>query len=295
MRFNYFNREFYDENGYVIINLNLSDQDIKSARVSFEKIYNKTKKFEYKFFRVYDDYIGFPNISGIEMPLHKNIIDDGIINFLNKSNIPSISYDLLGNDVKIALSRYHVTRNYSHVGIWHRDGKYNENNSIQYQYYLYDETGIEIIPKSHKRDFYDHEKKQLKKSLYSKLKNSVHVSVLAGDLLVFNPSIIHRGISRNDRANIHFRIVRDENFDLSEIDYNNKFSRDWKRILNNKNSIIEDNKIQLYSEQNTLKRKILRVIRTFLHYLLFFLPYDSYLCAKLRFMPSLRMNKSSKK
>ena len=89
--------------------------------------------------------------------------------------------------------------------------------------------------------------------------------------------------------------LRDENFDLSEIDYNNKFSRDWKRILNNKNSIIEDNKIQLYSEQNTLKRKILRVIRTFLHYLLFFLPYDSYLCAKLRFMPSLRMNKSAKK
>lgn len=289
MRFNYFNKEYFDENGFVIINPNLSLQDIQKARESFEKVYKKTKNFEYEFFRVYDDYIGFPNISGIEMPLHKDIIDDGIINFLNKSNIPSISSELLGNNLKITLSRYHITRNYSHIGIWHRDGKYNENNSIQFQYYLYDETGIEVISKSHKRDFYDNEKRQLKKSLYSKLDNSVHVSVLAGDLLVFDPSIIHRGISKNDRVNIHFRIVRDQNFTFLESDYNNKFNKDWKRILNNKNSIIEDNKIQKYNEKNTLKRKVFRVIRTMLHYSLFFIPFHSDLCKKFRFMPSLRI------
>lgn len=289
MRYKYFNKEFFEENGFIILQQNIDDTIIKSARLHFEKIYNKAQSGEYKYFRIYDDYVKAPNISGIEMIFHNKIYNSSITRFLNSSKIPEISKEVLGEKLRISLSRYHVTKNYSHIGIWHRDSEPEDNNSLQYQYYLYDEKGLEVIPKSHNREFNKIEIKKLNKSKYSKLNNSIHLSTKAGDLLIFKPSLIHRGISKDDRVNIHFKIEKDLHYNLNEKSNFTDLNDDWKKIINNKNSIVESDEIIQILFKKNLSSFLRRIVNTFVHYYLFFLPQDSFIFKKISSRPSLKI------
>lgn len=289
MRYNYFNKKFFEENGFIILQQNIDDTILKSARLHFEKIYKKAQSGEYKYFRIYDDYLKAPNISGIEMIFHSKIYNSSITRFLNSSKIPEISKEILGEKLKISLSRYHVTKNYSHIGIWHRDSEPEDNNSLQYQYYLYDEKGLEIIPKSHNREFNKNEIKKLNKSKYSNLNNSTHLNTKAGDLLIFKPSLIHRGISKDDRVNIHFKIERDIHYKLNERNNFKDLNDDWKEIINNENSTIESDKIKKNLFKKDLSSLLRRILNTFMHYYLFFLPQDSFIFKKSNSRPSLKI------
>ena len=69
----------------------------------------------------------------------------------------------MGEDIKLTLSRYHLTENISHVGIWHRDNSVGQKlNSIQINFYLFDEQGIQIVPKSHLEELAYEETKKIK-------------------------------------------------------------------------------------------------------------------------------------
>ena len=82
--------------------------------------------------RVYDDYSRKINLAGIEKIFDQKIIDQNIINLIEESKIFDIAKKLLNEEeVVMTLSRYHVTRNFSHLGIWHRDEKPGEMNSNQ--------------------------------------------------------------------------------------------------------------------------------------------------------------------
>jgi hypothetical protein len=145
-------KKSFVNNGYCIINLNLNYQILDCARKAFLNILQKTKKGIYKKVRVYDDYTSVPNIAGIENIFDKDIIDQDILNLINVSNIVNLAKFILDeDDIVLNISRYHVTNDYTHLGIWHRDSEPNSLQSVQVNIYLYDETGMDIIPNSNKR------------------------------------------------------------------------------------------------------------------------------------------------
>ena len=130
-------------NGYSIIQNCLDRDIIYKAQTAFKSILNKVKKKEYNYYRVYDDYSLVPNISGIEMVFHPNIINQDIIDFIINSKLLDIAKEILGEDIYLELSRYHLTENYSHVGIWHRDASITDpQEAIQLNIFLFDEQEI---------------------------------------------------------------------------------------------------------------------------------------------------------
>lgn len=289
MRFNNFDKNFFEENGFIILKQKIDTDLIKNIRIQFEKIYNQVRNGKYQYFRIYDDYINSPNISAIEMIFHKKIYNTKIAQFINASQIPEISKTLLGDQLKMTLSRYHITRNYSHIGEWHRDKDKGNTRSLQFQYYLYDEKGLEIIPKSHNREFNNDEIFKLNKSKYSKLKDSVHIETKSGDLLIFKPSIIHRGITKNNRVNMHFKIEKDENYKFIKIKNYTELNENWSNIIHNNNSVIYNERIPKIFLDKSMKTKILRLMNTLMHYLLFFFPYNSKIFKKTGSRPSLKL------
>jgi hypothetical protein len=287
-----FEYEKFAKQGYVIMDSGASKDIITDAQIAFQKTLKRAKIGDYKFIRVYDDYLGCPNVAGIEMPFHPDIINKSLINLLNISHIPKIAKTVLGDKIKLTLSRYHVTSTYSHIGNWHRDSNVGDQGFILISMFLFDEKGFELIPGSHKdkTNYYD---EKIKYSRYKSLPNIVHLSVKAGQILIFNPSLVHRGIVAKDRVNIHFRFEQDLGFILDkDVDLGldqEGFNKEWLDVLCNKNSIIINPEIKEYKCNVGVKNFLIRCIKTFTHFALFFLPVQSSIFKIIRSQPTIKL------
>lgn len=282
-------KDSLDKVGYIVVDLNIPDKTLEAAQLAYMEVYKKAELREYKYIRVYDDYLGRMNISGIEMCFHPEIVDSRITDLLNYSNSAKIAMDILGEKVKMPLSRYHMTGKYSHVGNWHRDDEPGNSKSLQMSIFLYDEMGMEVIPESHNREYSKVEKSLLDKSNFADLPNSVHVSAKAGSMIIFKPAIIHRGRSVKSRSNIHFRFKSDNDYFFQNCDYLKGFNSDWRNVLCNKNSTLINNSINEYDHSKKISDQLRRVVRTFVHYAIFWLPLDSWLYKKTGAYPSLKI------
>jgi hypothetical protein len=192
----------------------------------------------------------------------------------------------------MTLSRYHVTRQYSHVGNWHRDGRPNENNVLQASIFLFNEQGLEIIPGSHTRENSKRERQCLNISDHSNLPNSLHLKAKKGSILIFHPAILHRGISINSRANIHFRFEVDHHYSYGEGFKNcHLFNKDWGSILDNKNTVLINSNIIKYARDESIAGYLKRVIKSIIHFLIFWLPLSSFVYRRFGSYPSLIVRK----
>lgn len=286
-----------DNKGYSIIQNCLDQETIYKAQTAFKLILNKVKKKDYNYYRVYDDYSLAPNISGIEMVFHPNIINQDIINFIKNSKLLDIAKEILGEDIYLELSRYHLTENRSHVGIWHRDATINDpQDSIQLNIFLFDEQGLQVVDGSHKEDAVISSKEIIDRP-FIYIKNSRWVETKAGDILVFNPAVLHRGISAFPRANLHFRFKKKNGHYLNKNEKNKsnlfndklKFSDDWKNILLDQQSQVINLELKEYKCQNNIRSFIFRLIRNFIHNFIFFLSFESKLYSIFRVKPNLRL------
>ena len=281
------------DNGYYLYPGKIENKDLESSRSVFSKILKKSKKLEYKNLRVYDDYSLQPNLAGIENIFHKSIIFQEIIDTIEKSEVISIAKKILNhNDLKIVLSRYHVNGKYTHVGQWHRDGSPNDLNGVQLNIYLFDECGFEIVKDSHKRINTEHENTTLNKSLLMPLMQTEHLCAKAGDVLLFHPSLLHRGKVLKERAHIHLRFEKTfkkinipEKKKIEHLD-NYKISKELRVLLDNSyNEILKENNFEF---RNDFKSNLKRFFRLFIHKFLFFLPYNSYLYKRFQVSPCLK-------
>jgi hypothetical protein len=286
-----------DNKGYSIIQNCLDQETIYKAQTAFKLILNKVKKKDYNYYRVYDDYSLPPNISGIEMVFHPNIINQDIIDFIINSKLLDIAKEILGEDIHLELSRYHLTENHSHVGIWHRDATINDpQDSIQLNIFLFDEQGLQVVDGSHKEDAVISSKEIIDRP-FIYIKNSRWVETKAGDILVFNPAVLHRGISAFPRANLHFRFKKKNGHYLNKNEKNKsnlfndklKFSDDWKNILYDQQSQVINLELKEYKCQNNIRSFIIRLIRNFIHNFIFFLSLESKLYSIFRVKPNLRL------
>ena len=129
-----------------------------------------------------------------------------------------------------------------HVGIWHRDEKINHDNlSIQINVFLFDETGLQVIDNSHTQLI--NEENEIKKKPHTTLSSSKWISTKAGEVLIFDPAVLHRAISEKPRANIHFRFKKRINTNIKKkiFDCQNLVVSDqWIELLNNSPNAIDD-------------------------------------------------------
>ena len=285
------------EEGYYSSPSIIEGKRIENCLIHLKKIKKNCERREYKYVRVYDDYSNKINLSGIENIFNPEIIDQCVIDLFESSNVINIAKELLKTDeVIMTLSRYHLTEKFSHLGPWHRDGEPGKLESIQLNIYLLDEEGFEVIPKSHLRENTIEENNILKKSAYNKLESSKNIRALAGSVLAFHPSFLHRGKSIYERAHIHLRFKRKKdvkmdimkNFSTKYLDDLN-ISDEIKKIIISSLNLIKDN--TKYEHKNNFKMKLLRKIRYIFHKLIFFLPYDNYFYKRLNVNPCLKLRK----
>ena len=219
-------KEFFSQEGYIIVRNAISEDTIKKALKAYERMRNKCDKYQYLYFRKYRD-IALNDVYGIEHIFHPDIFEEDIFSSLMESKVLELSGHLLGDDeVFLSRNRIHCTRNISHSGSWHRDGapsgkaddiddllKKSEEDLMWVQATLpyYAENGFYIIPGSHKfsKNFIPSREILGTKKI---LKNEVRLKIGPGDLVLFNPFLIHRGtcVGRllNQRAHVHMRFAR---------------------------------------------------------------------------------------
>ena len=285
---------YFKKFGYVIVESELeSSQALVDAQKSFKKILGQAESGEYPYFRVYDDYLSsVVNISGIEMPFHADILDKPMAALLNSSNLISGVKDILGEDrLRLDLSRYHTTReDFGHIGNWHRDADIGNSMYLQVTMFLFDEQGLELIPMSHveKNQVV---KEKIKQHSSDRIEGSIYPKCKAGNILFFDPAILHRGICNSFRANIHFRFSLDNNYERHEFKNTVEFNQDWIDVLSNKNSIIVNPRLKKYVQPTGVIYFLKKSFKTLIHYVFFLLPYNFFLFRKLHIHPNLKLRK----
>ena len=283
-------KKLFEDNGYCIIEKSLENSILLEAQQSFFKIKEKVKSGQYPYYRIYDDYTLDKNISGIEMTFHQDILTKPVMKLIASSKILEISKEILGEEIELELSRFHLTEDFSHVGIWHRDEKINHpNDSLQINVFLFNEKGLQVIDQSHKKEVAGEE--FLKKTPHMSFDNSKWINTNAGDVLVFDPAVLHRGISANPRANIHFRFRKKVNkTKITSINYENLvIPKDWINILENSPKAISSNDLKPYSFKNDFKSISFRFLRRIIHTFFFFMPLHSKLYYRFNVWPNLKL------
>ena len=221
-----YEKDKFDNEGYVVKRKVIDDETINKSRLAIDKIRKKCENYEYLYYRKFAD-IALNDIYGIEHIFHPQIFNKDIFLSLIKSGVIENCKQLL-NDEEIFLNRnrIHCTKNISHSGKWHRDGvptgdakeidiflKKSEKDIMWVQATLpfYYEDGFYLIPGSHKFSdkFISTKEIQGTKKI---LDNERRIELSPGDLLLFNPFLIHRGNcvgrKKRQRAHIHMRFSR---------------------------------------------------------------------------------------
>lgn len=271
--------KFFDENGYILIKNAIPE--LQDGQLEVNSIVTKAKSGKLMSgvsFVQYPKFIDGINISQIEhpweecspLPCIKKSIESIDFNQLFKCylNLDYSSY--FAN-----CFRMHVTSKYFKFSQkWHRDIAdkntpleilYDMNpKSLRMNLYFFDESGFQLIPKSHKSFYVDRNKEEeiWSEGLLTKtnlnIAKTIHAK--AGDILIFHPDLLHRAYCAHKRASFHL------GFDLLD-------DKDIKQNLNLPNNIV-------YSPKKPFKKAILKsspgnIFRLFINLCRYYLPIPS--------------------
>jgi len=225
---NSLDHKFFDENGYVLIKKAIpaiEDSQLKSESQSeIESIVDKAKSGKLNSaisFVQYPKFIDGINISRIEYPWEEC---SPLVNI--QKSIESIDFNgLFRNYLNLDYSSYyaflfrmHVTSKFFKFSqLWHRDIAdkdtkleiLTEKNpkTLRMNLYFFDETGFQVIPKSHKAFYSDRIKEEeiWKEGLSTKANLTIAktITASAGDILIFHPDLLHRAYCSHKRAHFH--------------------------------------------------------------------------------------------
>ena len=218
--------EQYNDKGYILIKNAIDVNLTKEAVQSYKNMRKKCENKEYFHLRRYNN-LSRSDIYAIEDIFHQDIFEPNILKSIMKSKVLEYSAQLLKDNCFLSLSRLHCTKYFSHSGYWHRDHgmpkkdlefidkMISEKNYIHVQSTLpfYDEDGFYLVPGSHKKSIDYIETFQVMGKPHRKIfKNEERIFLKAGDLILFNPLIIHRGTCKgrikHQRAHIHMRFSK---------------------------------------------------------------------------------------
>ena len=218
--------EQYNEKGYILIKNAIDDNLIREAIHSYKNMRKKCENKKYFHLRRYNN-LSRSDIYAIEDIFHPDIFESNILKSIMKSKVLEYSSQLLNDNCFLSLSRLHCTKYFSHSGYWHRDHGMPKKNlefidklifeknymHVQSTLPFYDEEGFYVIPGSHKKSKNYIDTLQVMGTPHRKIfEKEERIFLKAGDLILFNPLIIHRGTCKGrikyQRAHIHMRFSK---------------------------------------------------------------------------------------
>ena len=216
----------YNNNGYVVVKSVLSKNMLEKAKKYYSIMRQKCENGKYNHLRRYNNLSSW-DIYAIEDIFHPDIFEKEIFKAIMDSKALEMSQQILNSPVFLSLSRLHCTKYFSHSGCWHRDVglpskglEYIDTlieqklfNHVQITLPFFDEEGFFIVKDSHlKNDKYIKTSYVIRppnKRIYD---DEINIPLKAGDIILFNPLLIHRGSCKgrikNQRAHIHMRFSK---------------------------------------------------------------------------------------
>ena len=210
--------EDFHNQGWVQLNLDLNLNELKRYATKLRIMREKAILKDYKYKRVFWDYIESDNLAAIELPFNKQICDEEIYEFLNHINIGETVNNLMGWDKSFcSLARLFCMNNYNFRGEWHRDFNVYVSNTkkletLQVAIYVQDQPGFRLLKKEFEEIYFndsDIEKVFTDYHLPIEFPKESYIEVegKAGSILLFNPSLYHQGSSYSERLDFHMRFT----------------------------------------------------------------------------------------
>tara|TARA_X000000950_G_C13886642_1_gene649127 strand:+ start:152 stop:1057 length:906 start_codon:yes stop_codon:yes gene_type:complete len=270
------NTNSFKNKGYVLVENFLNKDSLKKIKHHSEDIITKSRKGQWPYVRVYNDYphfFGKINIFGTDFPFNEKLSKE-IYPLINEINISARIKEVTGwKNFKTSLVRLHSFQNfYNYQGMWHRDHDiYPSPNTVQSILYIKNEKGFRIVPieKNNSLEKYGISSKYQTEGLTQKFANLPRdlydtVDAKAGDLLIFESGLLHQGFCKSDRCHFIFRHDHDHDKGVCQ---SNTLNLEPELLPN----YFLDKKIEkgkVYLKNNSISGKIYR----FKSFLLYFLP-----------------------
>ncbi len=262
---------FFKQKGYIVIKNQINEEVIKKLHKNSKEIIKEAINIKWPHVKVYRDYphfFGKPNIFGVDYPfnslLGKNLFD--VFNSLKIDNF----IKQLGHfeNFETELIRLHTNSNFfNYQGGWHRDyATFSSPGYLTCIIYLEDEKGFKIVTKEKNKllieygiDTNSQSNLTVKDSFTDLPKNMYEVvDVNRGDILFFEPGLLHQGFCKKYRLHYHMRFKKLEN---GKTNHNKPFNFIKDFLPDTK---IDEN-IGTYNYSKSLRSRIKR-LRTFILY-----------------------------
>lgn len=201
----------YDEQGFFTLREYFSASEIAAVRQLLLKFHQRWKTDNEEFYK--EEAFNSSLITGSQYLSPVERIE--LFNFISSKKMMAVIELLIpDNPVFMNTQLFFNPVNPDQKDFWHRDCQYDhdlesqkriikDTQVVHLRVPLFDEPGMELIPKTHKRWDTEEEfnvRQELKgKQSCDDISGGVKVALESGDLLVFSADMIHRGIYGLDR------------------------------------------------------------------------------------------------
>ncbi len=206
--------KYYDENGYLVLRSIFEESELQELRKVIVQFHQSWRQDNSKFYAE-------KAINSAYLTAKKHLKEserESLFKFIGSAKLMDVVMSIMGRcptfmNTQLFFDPVNETqRNY-----WHRDPQYHMSieeqkeallgpNVIHFRIPLFDEPGVELIPGTHRRwdssEELDVRLEQNGRKNYENLSDGVRVSLKAGDMLVFNANMIHRGVYGMDRLSL---------------------------------------------------------------------------------------------
>lgn len=204
----------YEKNGYVVLKEAFEPGELQQVR-------QVVSRFHESWIKANATFYSCKAINSAYLTAKKHLTDpdrETLFQFIASAKLMHLVTSVMGTNATFMNTQlFFDPVNRSQKNYWHRDPQYHLSVTEQkaalsgptvlhFRVPLVDEPGVELIPGTHRR--WDSEEEldvrlaQHGRNNYDDLPTGVQVALNAGDLLIFNANMIHRGIYGMDRLSL---------------------------------------------------------------------------------------------
>jgi len=269
----------FKKNGFIVKKISISKVNLQNYKKIIKNLHQKFLISNFPYKRMYHDYLFSNNWAAIECPLNKQICDYEVWNFFSKLNLGS-SIQKISNfqNIYCKLIRLFVMQNFNYSGNWHQDCD-ELNKRIQVSIYFKDEKGFKIVKPDMQDDlfkkYFNNERDFLIKKIHSeplKFDEMYYNTVDAkeGDIIFFDPYLVHQGSYKSSRLQFHMRFdgFKEEKeifLNKHQLDFFYYSFYDYDFALNSEDtSLPKATKLTPFKGRSSLIRRLANTINYFL-------------------------------
>ena len=205
----------FSRQGWVKVSIGLDPEKLVHFCNLTEEMVAQVKQKGYPYGRIYQDILGCFNLTAVEAPFHADVCPQSVLDLLKSLHLGETIKHLNGwQDPCATLARLFCSGSIKHEGAWHRDS--NERGAyLIVGIFLKDESGFRILKKAteeeHVREIFG--TADMSKTMFSlpadiPKDNYDELDIKAGEILFFDPALLHQGHHTEARLNFHLGFRR---------------------------------------------------------------------------------------